>query len=53
MSLLHGPDYDNSLVNAGDGDGPVYSNWDADSIQLCDCDAGYYGPDCSLSKWRV
>lgn len=24
-----------------------YSNWDADSIQMCNCDIGYFGPSCS------
>jgi len=26
----------------------VYKLWDRDSTMGCDCDAGYYGPDCSL-----
>lgn len=50
LSLVRGPDYDNTLVNAGDGVGPSYSNWDADSLQLCDCDSGFFGADCSLSE---
>ena len=25
-----------------------YRNWDAMSIRMCDCDSGYFGPDCSL-----
>jgi hypothetical protein len=33
---------------AGDGQGPVYTNWDKDSTSGCKCDAGYFGADCSL-----
>ena len=32
------------------GEGPVYeytSVWDADMMYGCNCDTGYYGPDCS------
>jgi len=28
--------------------GNVYKLWDRDSTMGCDCDAGYYGADCSL-----
>ena len=49
-ALFRGPDYDNSLANAGDGLGPDYTYWDA-GIQICACDDGFIGPDCSLSKY--
>lgn len=42
-----------SYSNNGFGIGTLYSNWDASSVSLCDCDRGYFGPDCSLSKWLV
>lgn len=32
----------------GDGIGPLYSNWDKDSISACNCHPGFFGPDCSL-----
>ena len=32
----------------GDGKGPVYANWDADSTTMCVCDTGFTGPDCSM-----
>lgn len=48
MSLFNGPDYDASLYLYGDGLGPVYSNWDANSIMVCECDPGHFGADCSL-----
>lgn len=38
-----------SLKNPGEG--PVYSYkqvWDADLLYGCNCDSGYFGPDCSL-----
>ncbi len=50
-SLLFGPDYDNSLDFLGDGIGAQYLNWDAESISMCECDANFFGPDCSLSKF--
>lgn len=31
--------------------GVVYSNWDKNSIQMCECSDGYYGADCSLCKF--
>jgi len=30
----------------------AYNLWDADISQGCQCDAGYFGPDCSLRKCR-
>ncbi|KAF1792292.1 EGF-like, conserved site [Phytophthora cactorum] len=41
----YGPDSLPSV--AGDGVGPVYSNWEKDSMSSCMCDMGYTGPDCS------
>ena len=49
FSFFRGPDYDNSVVQAGDGLGTEYSHWDS-GTQICQCDSGYFGPDCSLSK---
>eukprot|EP00644_Phytophthora_capsici_P009685 jgi/Phyca11/118042/e_gw1.35.427.1 len=45
LSLQYGPDSLPSV--AGDGIGPVYSNWEKDSVSSCLCDMGYTGPDCS------
>jgi hypothetical protein len=50
ISLYNGPDYDTQTAVRGDGLGYNYNNWDANSIQLCECDAGYFGSDCSLGK---
>lgn len=47
MSLFFAPDYDASLVSAGDGNGPIYANWDAQAIMMCRCEYGYFGSDCS------
>ena len=49
VSYFYGADYkwgDFSL--AGDSRGPVYTNWDKDSITMCVCDASFFGADCSL-----
>lgn len=35
----------NSLT--GDNVGVTYTNWDSDSIFVCNCDTGYSGYDCS------
>lgn len=51
MTLFEGPDYDSDSSNAGDGLGVIYSNWEANSITSCTCDSGYFGPDCSMSKF--
>eukprot|EP01031_Cornospumella_fuschlensis_P040630 gene40630-49537_t len=48
LSRLFGPDYDNRVSSSGDGLGPVYTNWDRDSVHLCECEQGYFGADCSL-----
>ena len=48
MSIFDGPDYDNSVALAGDGKGEPYINWDKDSVTVCQCDASFFGPDCSL-----
>lgn len=50
VSIFKGPDYDSTLALAGDGRGTEYTNWDKDSIQLCECDNGYFGSDCSIGK---
>lgn len=47
-SVYEGKDYDSQVASSGDGLGVEYSNWDARSVTLCDCDDGYFGPDCSL-----
>lgn len=50
LSLFSGPDYDPRYQNSGDGLGIPYTNWDGEAIQMCECDPGYFGPDCSLSE---
>lgn len=32
--------------------GNVYKLWDKDATMGCDCDFGYYGPDCSLRECK-
>eukprot|EP00501_MAST-03F_sp_TOSAG23-6_P000318 GSMAST32.ASY1.ANO1.325.1 assembled CDS len=32
----------------GSGLGPVYTNWEKNTMGICACDVGYTGPDCSL-----
>lgn len=46
-SYFSGPDYNPQYFQRGDGYGPVYKNWDSQSIQMCECDDGFFGPDCS------
>lgn len=48
VALYDGPDYDSTMTFAGDGLGPAYTNWDKNSIQLCECEQGFFGADCSL-----
>ena len=48
LSLYYGKDYDPTLINAGDGFGVTYTNWEKNSMALCKCDYGFFGPDCSL-----
>jgi hypothetical protein len=50
MSLFEGPDYNNAVTFAGDGKGIEYTNWDANSIVMCNCDANYFGADCSFGN---
>ncbi|GMH52091.1 hypothetical protein TrRE_jg12443, partial [Triparma retinervis] len=46
--LYLGRDYDSKPgATGGDGMGPKYTNWDAESIGVCNCDFGFFGPDCS------
>lgn len=33
--------------------GNVYELWDRDATMGCECDSGYYGPDCSLRTCKV
>lgn len=47
ISIFFGPDYDNTVSNAGDGRGPTYANWDAEAIMMCRCEYGFFGSDCS------
>jgi hypothetical protein len=47
LALYSGLDYQHSETGTGDGLGPDYANWDRHSIQLCECDLGYFGSDCS------
>jgi len=46
LAKTQGPDYDHPGTG-GDGVGPVYTNWDKDSVMSCVCYPGYFGPDCS------
>eukprot|EP00981_Chlorochromonas_danica_P005499 scaffold1110_cov182-Ochromonas_danica.AAC.26 len=51
-TYYQGIDYDSTLTAStfgygGDGYGVAYTNWDKNSIQLCECDEGFFGPDCS------
>eukprot|EP00606_Chrysophyceae_sp_TOSAG23-5_P001573 GSChrysophyteH2.ASY1.ANO1.1362.1 assembled CDS len=49
MSYYYGADYiQDGTAASGDGVGIVYTNWDKDSITMCECDASYFGADCSL-----
>ena len=46
--LYLGSDYVNGASSlGGDGVGPKYTNWDFASIGVCNCDMGFFGPDCS------
>eukprot|EP00602_Paraphysomonas_sp_CaronLab_P001970 CAMPEP_0185021030 /NCGR_PEP_ID=MMETSP1103-20130426/3691_1 /TAXON_ID=36769 /ORGANISM="Paraphysomonas bandaiensis, Strain Caron Lab Isolate" /LENGTH=622 /DNA_ID=CAMNT_0027552303 /DNA_START=60 /DNA_END=1924 /DNA_ORIENTATION=+ len=47
ISVFEGVDYDSSVDSAGDGLGVEYTNWDKLSLTVCNCDYGYFGPDCS------
>ena len=49
MAVLKGPSYLPSQ-HGGDGLGMPYQNWDLDSVTECDCDAAFFGADCSLSE---
>ncbi|RLN63540.1 hypothetical protein BBJ29_009826, partial [Phytophthora kernoviae] len=51
LALQYGPD--SSPGVGGDGVGPVYTNWEKDSMSSCLCDMGYTGPDCSqpFKEW--
>ena len=33
--------------------GPVYLNWEKDSMYACFCDMGFFGADCSMSEWSL
>ncbi|CAM9202400.1 unnamed protein product, partial [Ectocarpus fasciculatus] len=46
MSRFYGPDY-TQPGTGGDGIGPSYGNWDAQSTTACFCDQGHFGADCS------
>jgi len=41
IKQLAAADYDN-----------IYELWDKDSTMGCECDAGFYGPDCSLRECK-
>jgi len=38
---------------AGADSGNVYKLWNKDATMGCECDAGYFGPDCSERKCKV
>lgn len=46
VGVMYGLDYVQPGPG-GDGVGPTYTNWDKSSITVCNCDAGFFGPDCS------
>jgi len=48
IAYYSGNDYDSTSLLAGDGIGITYTNWEANSTFICECDDGYFGPDCSL-----
>lgn len=50
LALYYGRDYDPAVLSAGDGFGPVYTNWESAGMLTCKCDYGFFGPDCSLGK---
>eukprot|EP00981_Chlorochromonas_danica_P006069 scaffold1268_cov174-Ochromonas_danica.AAC.3 len=47
VALYDGPDYDSTKEFSGDGYGTEYLNWDKDLIYMCECEGGFFGPDCS------
>ena len=51
MSRFYGPDYTQPGGTGGDGIGPEYTNWDAQSTTACYCDQGHFGADCSNREW--
>ena len=50
LALYYGQAYDPTSLSAGDGMGPVYTNWENAAMLTCKCDYGFFGPDCSLGK---
>ena len=42
-----GADTTASYYPGGDGMGPKYRNWDAESTNFCVCDPGFVGSDCA------
>jgi hypothetical protein len=38
------------LANSDNGN--IYELWDRDTTMGCECDAGFYGPDCSLRQCK-
>lgn len=47
VASFFGQDYDPAVWNYGDGHGPTYAHWDRGARTLCNCNPGYFGPDCS------
>ena len=45
--------YYDGLDGQHDGHGFSYSNWEKDSLSMCECYDGYIGPDCSLSNYKI
>jgi len=52
ISVYKGPEYDTTYLipGAGNGLGMDYYNWERYSVMMCNCDNGFFGPDCSLRK---
>jgi hypothetical protein len=51
ISVMEGPDYDNSVLHGGDGLGLAYTAWDKDLSSVCKCDNNFFAADCSMSKF--
>ena len=46
-ALDYGLDQNAGQNYAGDGRGPLYSNWEAEFLMMCACDWGIIGPECN------
>jgi hypothetical protein len=46
----NGLDYNTAVQFAGDGLASNTAYWEKSLITVCQCDYGYFGPDCSQGK---